>query len=389
MEVSARSISLALAITLLACAHTIQAAQSSEAGSPSGQALATGKVVGRVVDEYNGMTLPMAPVELIATGEIVYTDLDGKYEIDVATGTHRLKVTFSGYEEKVIEVEVASGRVAQAEVVLGLEKFQEEVTVIAQAIDVQTNTQEAQLLVRRRANAIADNISAEEMSVNADSSAADAMQRVTGLSVVESQYVFVRGLGERYSNTTLNGAVLPSTEPDKRVVPLDLFPSGLIDSIQVQKTYLPDKPADFTGGLVQIEPIRSPDEMQLRFSVSQGGNFQTTFNDFGTYPGGSLDWFTFDDGTRALPGVIPDERVVRGSSVTGRGLTAAEIQEFGQSFANVWEPRVGSAKHDQSYSVMWGNGWEKWGAVVSFTYNYRNQFAEEEQNYYKVGGGPS
>jgi len=387
MEVSARSISLALAITLLACAHTIQAAPSSEAESPSGQALATGKMVGHVVDEYNGMTLPMAPVELVATGEVVYTDLDGKYEIDVAPGTHRLKVTFSGYEEKVIEVEVASGRVAQADVVLALEKFQEEVTVTATAIDVQMNTEEAQLLVRRRATAIADNIAAEEMSVNADSNAADAMQRVTGLSVVEDQYVFVRGLGERYSNTTLNGAVLPSTEPDRRVVPLDLFPSGLIDSIQVQKTYLPDKPADFTGGLVQIEPIRAPDVMQLQFSIGQGGNSQTTFQDSGTYPGGNLDWFTYDDGTRAVPGVIPDERVVRGSAVTGRGFTTAELQEFGQSFANVWEPRVGSAKHDQSYSVMWGNGWEKWGAVVSFTYNYRNQFVEEEQNYYKVGGG--
>ena len=357
-----------------------------QAVTAAGQSDSDGRIVGHVVDEYNAMTLPMAPVEVVSTGEIVYTDLDGKYTITLPPGTHQIKVTFSGYQEKTVEVEVAAGQVTQMDVVLGLEKYQEEVTVTATAIHAQTDTQEAQLLARKRANAIADNIAAEEMSVNADSNAADAMQRVTGLSVVESQYVFVRGLGERYSNTTLNGAVLPSTEPDKRVVPLDLFPSGLIDSIQVQKTYLPDKPGDFTGGLVQIEPIRAPDEMTLNVSVSQGGNLQTTFKDFGTYPGGSLDWFTYDDGTRALPGVIPDERVIQGSAVTGRGFTSAEIAEFGRSFANVWQPRVGSAKPDQSYSVMWGNGWEKWGAVASFTYNYRNQYATEEQKYYKVGG---
>ncbi|MGH9463122.1 MAG: TonB-dependent receptor domain-containing protein [Vicinamibacteria bacterium] len=382
MGVRLRLISRSLAIGLLVvCAPLAVAAQSS------GQSGSGAKIVGHVVDEYNAMTLPMAPVEVVSTGEVVYTDLDGKYTINVAPGTYQIKATFAGYEEKTVEVKVAAGQVVEVDVVLGLEKYQEEVTVTATAIHAQTDTQETQLLIRRRASAIEDNIASEEMSVNADSNAADAMQRVTGLSVVGSQYIFVRGLGERYSNTTLNGAVLPTTEPDKRVVPLDLFPSGLIDSIQVQKTYLPDKPADFTGGLVQIEPIRSPDEMTLNFSISEGGNLQTTFDDFGTYPGGSLDWFTYDDGTRVLPGIIPDERVVKGSAVTGLGFTSAEIEEFGESFANVWEPRVGSAKPDQSYSVMWGNGWEKWGAVVSFTYNYRNQYAEEEQNYYKVGGG--
>lgn len=365
----------------IVCALLLQAAPSS------GQSEPTGKIVGHVVDEYNAMTLPMAPVELVSTGEVMYTDLDGKFTIDVPAGTHQIKVTFSGYQEKTIDVEVASGQITEVDIILGLEKYQEKVTVTASAIHAQTDTEEAQLLIRRRANAIADNIGAAEMSVNADSNAADAMSRVTGLSVVESQYVFVRGLGERYSNTTLNGAVLPTTEPDKRVVPLNLFPSGLIDSIQVQKTYLPDKPADFTGGLVQIEPIRAPDRMNLNFSISQGGNMQTTFKDFGTYPGGSLDWFTYDDGTRAQPAIIPDERVVSGSAITGRGFSPEEITEFGRSFANVWEPRVGSAKPDQSYSVLWGNGWEKWGAVVSFTYNYRNQYAQEEQNYYKVGGG--
>ena len=92
------------------------------------------------------------------------------------------------------------------------------------------------------------------------------MSRVTGLSVVDNQYVFVRGLGERYSNTTLAGSVLPTTEPDKKVVPLDLFPAGLLDSVQVNKSYSPDRSAEFAGGLVQILPLKLPDRPVLDFS---------------------------------------------------------------------------------------------------------------------------
>ena len=96
------------------------------------------------------------------------------------------------------------------------------------------------------------------------------MQRVTGISVVDNQYVFVRGLGERYSNTTLNGSIMPTTEPDKKVVPFDLFPTGLVESIQVVKSYLPDKPAEFAGGLVQIEPSNFPDARTMNVGIEIG-----------------------------------------------------------------------------------------------------------------------
>ena len=80
---------------------------------------------------------------------------------------------------------------------------------------------------------------------------------------------FVRGLGERYSNTTLAGSVIPTTEPDKKVVPLDLFPTGLIDSVQVSKSYSPDRSAEFAGGLVQIVPMRLPVARSLNMSFER------------------------------------------------------------------------------------------------------------------------
>lgn len=345
-----------------------------------------GKIVGTVIDEYNGMTLPICPVEVVGTETVAYTELDGKYTLELDPGSYEIKVTFPAYEEKVVPVEVVAGQTQSVDIVLGLVRFKEEVLVTAEAATPELFTSAAQLVERKKSNVIADNLAREEMSKNADSSAASAMQRVTGLSVVDNQYVFVRGLGERYSNTLLNGAVMPTTEPDKKVVPLDLFPASLLDSIQVIKSYTPDKPADFSGGLVQIEPRNFPESRALNIGMSLGSNSQTTMDPYLAYPGGSRDWLGFDDGARALPGVIPDEKVVRGTPlIPGRGFTPQEMETFGKSFANTWEPRTGnSANPNQSYSMVWGDSGEKLGGIVSLSYKNGNQYVEEERNFYKV-----
>ena len=345
----------------------------------------SGKVAGVVIDQFNAMTLPIAPIEVVETGGVFYTELDGRYSFELPPGPYQLKVTFAGYQEQLVSVNIAAGQTVSLDIAVSMERFSEEVTVTAEAETPQLFTAEAQLVERKKATVISDNLAAEDMRKNADSNAASAMQRVTGLTVVDNQYVFVRGLGERYSNTQLNGSTLPTTEPEKKVVPLDLFPSALIQSVQVQKTYMPDKQGDFTGGLVQIEPLSFPDRQVFDVSLSYGFNTETTFQDFQTYPGGSSDFLGYDDGTRALPSVIPtDQKVVRESIFT-EGFTRPELQTFGRSFANVWEPRLSaSAVPNQSYSVVWGNSTEKLGAVVSFAYNYKNQNQTEEQNFYSV-----
>ncbi len=183
------------------------------------------RVVGVVRDETNAIALPGVPVEVVDTKEVVYTDVDGRYVIQVPPGKHTLKIALEGYQERSITIE-AAGRTLTADVGLTMAKFAETVTVVAQAVDLQTSSAEAQLIERKQSSVISDNIGSQEMKNNGDSDAAAAMSRVTGLSLVDNQYVFVRGLGERYSNTTLAGSVLPTTEPDKKVVPLDLFPTG-------------------------------------------------------------------------------------------------------------------------------------------------------------------
>ena len=347
----------------------------------------TGQVSGVVRDDFNAFGLPAAPITVVETGAIAYSELDGQFTLTLPIGLHELQVGFSGYQDVTVSVEVVAGETTRLDVALTMERFAEEVVVTGEVIEPELFTAEAQLVERQKAATITDNLASDEMKANADSNAASAMKRVTGLTVVDNQYVFVRGLGERYSNTTLNGSVLPTTEPDKRVVPLDLFPTGLIESVSVVKSYLPDKPADFSGGLVEIDPLSFPTEPVINVSISQGYNTNTSFQDGLSYQGGGRDWLGLDDGTRSLPSSIPDSKVVRTSRFTEAGFTPAELETMGESFSNVWSPVTESIGHNQSYSFVAGNSWDRLGAILSVTFSESHQTQSEDQTFFSISGG--
>ena len=353
------------------------------------QAQEVGWVAGEVIDQNLAITLPGVPVEAVGTGRIAYTDLDGRYRLELPPGTYAIRIVMAGYAETNVTVEVVAGQLAPVQIALGSNVFAEELVVTAPTLEADSSTAAAQMMMRMRAPSVQDNIGAIEMSANNDSNAADAMQRVTGVSVVEGQSVFVRGLGERYSNTTLAGATLPTTEPDRRVVPLDLFPTGLIDSVQVSKTYTPDKPSQFAGGLVEIVPMKLPDETSFELSAGGGWNSMTTGAQGLGYPGGGRDWAGFDDGTRSLPLGFPDRKVVRRGrfSPEGVGFTPEELQQIGLSFDNVWDPRPETMPLDQSYSATFGGRFGRLGVVATFRHARSAQHNTEQQTYYKVGEG--
>ena len=352
------------------------------------QAQETGWVAGEVIDTNLAITLPGVPVEAVGTGRIAYTDLDGRFRLELPPGPYDIRIVMAGYAETNVSVEVVAGQLSPVQVALGSNVFAEELVVTAPTLEADSSTAAAQMMMRMRAPSVQDNIGAIEMSANDDSNAADAMQRVTGVSVVDGQSVFVRGLGERYSNTTLAGATLPTTEPDRRVVPLDLFPTGLIDSVQVSKTYTPDKPSQFAGGLVEIVPMKLPDETSFELSAGGGWNSLSTGAMGLGYPGGGRDWLGFDDGTRALPSGFPDRKVTRRGRFTpeGVGFTPEQLQEIGRSFDNVWDPRPETLPLDQSYSGTFGGRFGKLGIVATFRHAQSAQYNTEQQTYYRVGG---
>ena len=348
------------------------------------------RVTGVVRDESNAITLPGVPVEVVGTGQVVYTDVDGRYTLQLPAGIHQLKVVLEGYEEKTIRIDAGTDRVIAVDVGLSMARFSETVTVTAQAIDVPTSSAEAQLIERKQAPVITDNMGSQEMKQNGDSDAAAAMSRVTGLSLVDNQYVFVRGLGERYSNTTLAGSVIPTTEPDKKVVPLDLFPAGLIDSIQVNKSYSPDRSAEFAGGLVQIVPIKLPTQPVVDLSYGISFSSTATGKRIPLSPLGRRDVWGFDNGSRALPAAFPVEKIVRqGIYTPDVGYSAAEITEFGRLLDNTWRPVDSDGKPGQNWSATFGRRFDDLGVVASVTHSYKEQFVEEDRRFYRIAEGGS
>ncbi len=171
---------------------------------------------------------------------------------------------------------------------------------------------------KRSTSEVSNILDESDFQIQGDSNAAAALARVAGISTAEDRFIYVRGLNERYSSALLNGSPLPSPEPLRRVAPLDLFPTSVLRSILVQKTYSPNLPGEFGGGLVDIRTKAIPDERFLDVSVGVGGNTETSFQDGLLYDGGDRDWLGFDDGTRDLP-PIPETGV---NAEFGRQLTS-------------------------------------------------------------------
>ncbi len=348
------------------------------------------RVTGVVRDEFNNITLPGVPIEVVGQGETVYTDVDGRYVLDLAPGSYQLKVLMDGYDARLINVEVAPGaRPIDANVGLSMSRFSETVTVQADApVDAVTSSAEAQIADRKSAAVITDNLGSQDMKRNADSDAAAAMSRVTGLSVVDNQYVFVRGLGERYSNTTLGGATLPTTEPDKKVVPLDMFPAGLLDSVQVSKSYSPDRSAEFAGGLVQITPLRFPSRPVIALSYGYQHSQNATGKSIPMSPLGNRDWLGYDGGARAMPSTFPDNKIVRqGIYTPDVGYGPDDITSFGRALENSWRPALADGAPGQNWGVVFGNRFGKLGVVASMTQSYKEQYVEEQRAFYRIGDG--
>ena len=329
-------------------------------------AQATGTILGFVFDASTGDPIRQAQVEVVGqSGMATQTDTDGNYQFKLPPGTYTVKVTSSNYlPTEITGIVVLAGETADGSAVLSASGQVTTVEVTA-TIEAVASSAESVILERQLSSTVSDAISGEEIAATTASDAAGALEKVTGVSVVGEGYVYVRGLGERYSGTMLNNALITTTEPEKRVVPLDLFPANLIDKIEVVKTYSADLPGEFSGGLVKLQTVEFPTKRLLRFSMQTGYNTVTTGDTFLTYPGGGRDFFGFDDGTRNLPSSIPnDARLFRGD------FTDDELAEYGRTLSDNWESTPqDSARLSQSYSIVAGDTFGKLGVIGAVTFS--------------------
>ncbi len=336
--------------------------------APTALQAQTGTLVGRVVDARTAEPLVSAQV-FIAGGTGTLTNVEGRYIIrGVPAGVYTVQAQLIGYGTKAVTgVEVTGESPTVLDLVLETAAIEVEgITVSASA---ERGSTTSLLMERARATVVQDAIGADQISRSPDGDAGAALKRVPGLSVVDGKFAYVRGLGERYSSTTLNGAPLSSPVPDKKVIPLDIFPSGFLESIVTAKSYSPDQPGDYAGGLVQLTTKSFPSQRVFSVSVSGGWNSEATFGTGLGYAGGGLDALGLDDGARDLPAVVPRDRPLNTSS-----FATSDLYEIGRSFAGDWGP---TARRDLPPNVGFGlslgddldlGGERRLGFIVSGNY---------------------
>src|ERR1700687_4965241 len=250
-----------------------------------------GTLSGKVLDKSPGDPIIEAGIEVVQTGKRVRTDLDGKYVIKLPPGTYELRVLAPLYQgSRLQKVVVRATQVTTADASL-MPEGQANVEVVEVVAQADKAAEATQLIARKKAAVVSDNIAAETITKSPDATAAEVIKRVPAVTIQNGKCVFVRGLGERYSSALLSGSRLPSTDPSKRVVPLDLFPAEFIESLNILKSYTPDLPGDFSGGLVDIRLREFPAQLTYSIGLSLGANSNATLQKFDTYRGSGLDYF--------------------------------------------------------------------------------------------------
>jgi TonB-dependent receptor len=341
-------------------------------------------VFGKVVDVSTGEELIGVNVLLEGTTLGAASDLNGNFIIkNVPAGKYSLTASMIGYSKITItELEIKSDEKKKLDIALIPEAFEtDEVVITAEAL---RNTETSVLKIQKNSANIVDGVSAELISKNNSSDGTDILKRMTGITISDGKYAYVRGVGDRYNNTLLNGASLPSTDPEKKSFSYDIIPAGMVENLITAKTFTPDKPGDFTGGLVQISTVEFPSKFTLNFNSTAGYNSKSTFNPFTTYAGGKTDWLGSDDGTRSLPGTISDTRVVRGN------YTNEQLQQIGLSFKNNWQTQGTTAPLNGSIKLSVGDkfdfGNDLLGYIASFDYNSGTGITDRFKSFYDFEG---
>ena len=260
-----------------------------------------GIISGTVNDgEFNDV-LPFANIFIKGTTIGTTSDFDGKYVLEVKPGTYTVSFSYLGYQTKEIsEVNIEAG--AEQIIDVTLEPLANALDEVVVTTTVSKNTEASVLNLQKNSVALLDGLSIQSIKKSGAGDIASAIKSVPGVSVQGGKFVYVRGLGDRYTKSILNGVDVPGLDPDRNTLQLDIFPTNILDNIIVVKSATADQPADFTGGVVDIVTKDFPSRAEYSISTGLGYNSTMHFNDnYLSYEGSNTDILGFDNGLRDLP----------------------------------------------------------------------------------------
>ena len=342
----------------------------------------TGTIAGRVIDAKTGQALSEVGVQLVGTTRGVQTGLDGRFRfINVPIGTVTLQARRIGFQPKQITgLFLNAGQTLDQSITL--EPATVTLTAVIATAEAERGSVNAALDQQRNATAIVSSMGAEQISRSPDSDAAQALQRVSGVTVQDGKYLNVRGLDPRYTTASLNGARLPSPEPERKVVPFDIFPANLLQTVTTSKTFTPDHPGDFSGGAVDLKTKESPAQTERSYSMSFGFNDAITGRQILGAPTTGMEWAGFGGTPRQLPGTVA------AAGRFDRSYTPAEYNQFVGAFRNVWSARQETGRPATSASMSIGGtqpiGPREIGYVGAFTYSYGQEVRADEVRAFAV-----
>ena len=357
---------------------------------------ADGGVAGVVKVAATGSPIPGAQIEVTETKQKVRSGPDGAFSISLPAGTYIVRISAEGHAGRTIpKLVVKEGKVTRVEVKLGPAVKADKDSIIVNVIArLRRAAESAQLARRQKASAVSEMISAETIKKSAGSDATAAVQRATGVTIRETggtKTVFVRGLGERYTQALLNESRLPSPDALRRAVTLDLFPTDFLEGIDIVKGYTPDLPGDFSGGLVDMRLRDFPDQLTYGFGLATGGNTETTAQDFLSYDGGGpQDYFGMGESARNWPQSTPATDI--------DALPPARNYALTRQFRNVWSAESQPAPIDWGANFSLGNSVGPLGFQFGGTYavrwrsvrdELRRQFENQGENFTQVSSNRS
>ena len=258
-----------------------------------------GKVAGNLIDGEFVEPLAFGNVLVKGTTTGTTSDFDGKYELQLDPGTYTLVFSFVGYNtQEIVDVVIKPGEVTTLDVTLETNSLD----TIVLTTSVKRNSESAVLNLQKKSVTLLDGLSAESIKSSGAGNVAAAVKSVPGVSIQGGKYVYVRGLGDRYTKSILNGIDIPGLDPDRNTIQMDLFPTSILDNVIVLKSAAAEYPADFTGGIVNIVTKDFPTKADYSFSLGTSYNPDMHFNDsYLTSSGSDTDFLGYDDGTRNLP----------------------------------------------------------------------------------------
>lgn len=354
-----------------------------------------GVLSGGVVDKNSGESVIGAIVVVHQENQQVTgttTDFDGKYHIQLNPGVYDVVVSYLSYGKQTITgLEIQAGKVNSLDIALEEETAKlSEVVVTATVVK---NTEAALIALQRKSFSIQDGVSSQQISRTGSSNAADAMRQSTGAVIESGKFIVMRGLGDRYSLSQLNGITLPSTDPYRNSTSLDLIPAQMIDNIVTVKTFTPDLPGNFSGGLININTKTIPEKFNIAFSLNTEYNFQSSFKDnFKGHPSsGKYDWLGFEDGSREHPALLnnPDDRNLLSTStyLQARNPEASKdhirsvFHESSRAISNEYVPVDGKSKQNLGFNFSVGNRLNLLGKDLGYTLalNYSAAYQHYEE----------